>query len=263
MSWKFWEKTGRQRLARQSTDNGSFQTKNFSFVSSSKVFTIETTDKSVALLKDREMLDLYEKHLPEKTKRIFEIGFFQGGMPLLLADTLLPEKVVAIDYKQPSAALKRHVERVGFENRVKFFGRIMQNDRTALRKILDDEFGDSPLDVITDDCSHEYGYTKASFEACFGYLRPGGKFFLEDWGWAHWPGDEWQSDASYFHGRPALTNLLFELLMVQASDPSIIAKIEVVSPAFAIITRGDGLEYKGDLSLQARYRTAGRNFSVL
>ncbi len=209
------------------------------------------------------MLDLYEEHLPPNVKRIFEIGFFEGGMPLLLADTLSPEKIVAIDYKLPSAALMRHIERAGFENRIRLFGRTMQDDGVALRKILDDEFGDSPLDVITDDCSHEYGYTKASFEASFGYLRPGGKFFLEDWGWAHWPDDKWQSDESYFHGRPALTNLLFELLMVHASDPSIVAKIEAVSPAFAVITRGDGLRHKEKLSLPAIYKTSGRSFSTL
>ena len=263
MSWKFWKKTDARRLERRSIGENSFRTKNFSFASSTTVFTLETTDETIALLKGPEMLDLYEKYLPEKVERIFEIGFFQGGMPLFLADTLSPEKVVAVDYKLPSATLMRHVERAGLESRVKFFGRTMQDDGAALRKILEEEFGDSPLDVITDDCSHEYGYTKASFEACFGYLRPGGKFILEDWGWAHWPGDEWQSDRSYFHGRAALTNLLFELLMVHASDPEIVAKIEVVSPAFAVITRGERPRHKEKISLREVYKTAGRNFSVL
>ncbi|MEW6629953.1 MAG: class I SAM-dependent methyltransferase [Pseudomonadota bacterium] len=263
MIWNFWNKIVGKRFRNPLNGDGSFKTKNFKFVSSATVFTIKTTEDSVALLKDVEMLDLYEKYLPKNSDKILEIGFFEGGMPLLLADTLKSAKIVAVDYKLPSDALKRHLERAGFESRVKFFGRTMQNDGEAIRSILDSEFGDSPLDVISDDCSHEYEYTKASFEACFGYLRPGGKFFLEDWGWAHWPDDKWQSETSYFHGRPALTNLLFELIMVQASAPSIVAKIEIVSPAFAVITRGDGLGYKEKLSLQAIYKTAGRKFSIL
>jgi hypothetical protein len=45
----------------------------------------------------------------------------------------------------------------------------------------------APLDLVIDDASHIYGPTKASFQALFPLLRPGGLYLIEDWAWAHWP----------------------------------------------------------------------------
>lgn len=251
------------RLGLEWLSDDRFRTKNFTFKCSTDDFSIETTDETVAFLKGYSMISLYEEYLPETVDRVFELGFFHGGMPLLLADALQTQKVVAIDYALPSDALKRHVERADMTRRVKFYGRTMQDDVVSLRNILDSEFGNSPHDLITDDCSHEYAQTKASFEGTFGYLRPGGQFIIEDWGWAHWPSGDWQTDESYFNGRPALTNLLFEILMTHATAPGIISRIEVPSPAFAVITRGPDLKHKEHLSLDGTYKTAGRNFVVL
>ncbi|MEO5323635.1 class I SAM-dependent methyltransferase [Mesorhizobium sp. CC13] len=269
ISWP-WASKGRKhnsyakrKLLFENIDEHHFRTKRFMFRHSMHDFSFGTTDESVAFLKSPSMLGLYELYLPDQVQHVFELGFFHGGLPLLLADTVKPRKVVAIDYKEPSEALKRHIERAGLSNVVRLYGRTLQDDVLTLRRILDEEFIDQGLDLITDDCSHEYAQTRASFEATFGYLRPGGKFIIEDWGWAHWPGDEWQTEKSYFNGRPALTNLLFEILMLHASDPSIVSKVEVPAPMFAVVTRGTGLAHKETLKLDTAYQTAGRQFSLL
>jgi hypothetical protein len=141
---------------------------------------------------------------------------------------------------------------------------VLQNDAEQISRILATEFGDQPLDLIIDDASHEYDNSKACFEEYFGYLRPGGKYVIEDWGWLHWPGHEWQSDQSYFWGKPAMTNLLFEVIMASASaNPGIIAKIEVLSWACVVITRGYGLGYRERVNLADIRLTSGREFHPL
>lgn len=244
-------------------DTDTFKTPNFLFNCSSTKFDGKTTTESVAFLKSKNFLSLYDTILQPEAEYVFELGLFQGGMPLMLADTTPVKKVVSIDYHHPSDAIMGHVNRAGLENRVKLHGGIDQGDSKALREILDNEFRGKALDLITDDCSHEYEQTKASFEATFGYLKPGGKFVIEDWGWAHWPGEPWQSEKSYFHGRPAMTNVLFEILMAHASAPGIISKVEMLNPAFAVVTRGPDLPHGFPLNLSATYKTAGRVFTLL
>ena len=92
---------------------------------------------------------------------------------------------------------------------------------------MEGEFADRPLDLIIDDASHEYENSKVCFQELFGYLRPGGKYVIEDWGWLHWPGEEWQTAKSHFWNQPAMTNLVFELVMALGSHhPKIISRIQ-------------------------------------
>lgn len=241
----------------------SFSTRNFHFECSVVDYTNKTNDDRIILLKDRTFLENYDRYLPSGLGNVFELGFFQGGMPLLLADTVAPNKIVAIDRGVVGSEIAHLLRRTGLDKKISLHQKVDQGDQKAIRSILDSEFGDEPLDLIIDDCSHEYEMAKRSFEATFGYLRAGAKFIIEDWGWAHWPGEPWQSDKSFFHGRPALTNLLFEVIMAQASAPGIIASVEVPTPYMAIVTRGPNLPHKAKIELSSIYLTAGREFSLL
>ena len=58
-----------------------------------------------------------------------------------------------------------------------------QSDRGHLAKIADEAFGDAPLDLVVDDCSHQYEATRASFNELFPRLRAGGLYTIEDWDW--------------------------------------------------------------------------------
>ena len=71
--------------------------------------------------------------------------------------------------------------------------------------------------MVFDDASQWYAETKASFNAIFPFLRSGGYYIIEDWGWAHWPGDRWQKDGGIWSDRPALSNLIIELVMLCAT----------------------------------------------
>jgi hypothetical protein len=60
-----------------------------------------------------------------------------------------------------------------------------QSDRSVVPRIIDEEFGSTPLDLVTDDASHLLDLTRASFEMLFPRLRPGGTYIIEDWNWEH------------------------------------------------------------------------------
>jgi SAM-dependent methyltransferase len=248
------------------TGDESFLTRRFAFASSITQYDLRSERDVVVILKDRDFLDNIYRHLLRalQPQRIFEIGFFQGGMPLFLADMVSPEKIVGIDWYPPTEALEQIIVNAQLSDTVKLYGQVLQNDSEQISRILAAEFGDQPLDLIIDDASHEYENSKVCFEEFFGYLRPGGKYVIEDWGWLHWPGNQWQSDQSYFWGKPAMTNLLFELIMASASaHPGIIAKIEVLSWACVVITRGYGLGYRERVNLANTRLTSGREFHPL
>src|SRR5215470_11032771 len=179
----------------------SFRTPRFHFTCSVSDYSTKTNADAIALLKNRRLIEIYLDVLARQPIRsVLEIGFFQGGMPLFLADMAPIERIVGIDWNSPSKELQALIERNDLSSSIELLGNIDQDDTTRIRSILDQRFGAEPLDLIIDDCSHRYGWTKVCFEALFGYLRPGGKYIIEDWGWTHWPGAPWQSDKSPFHG---------------------------------------------------------------
>lgn len=61
-----------------------------------------------------------------------------------------------------------------------------QADVAKLRTIVAADLR-GQLDLVIDDASHQYAPTKASFEALFPLIRPGGLYVIEDWSWGCWP----------------------------------------------------------------------------
>ena len=240
------------------TGDEVFRTPRFQFTCSVKDYSLKTNQNEIALLKNREFLELYrDRVFTDPVRKIFELGFFQGGMPLFLADMVAPEKIVAIDWYAPSQELLDLIKANELESSVKLFGNIDQGDTKKIRSILDESFGDEPVDLMIDDCSHFYAQTKASFQAAFGYLKPGGKYIIEDWGWTHWPGHPWQSPESPFGESSSMSNLIFELIMALASASGVVAGVDVVNPACVIVTRGAGLAHKEPLDLARITNVAG------
>ncbi len=81
---------------------------------------------------------------------------------------------------------------------------------------------------------------------------------IEDWGWAHWPGDHWQGTTNKYRKEPTpLTQLVFELVMASATDPGLIAEVDVVDKC-AFVTRGERRSVPGDFDISTSYLTAGR-----
>ena len=195
------------------------------------------TDK-IVILKGRKFIDRYVALFARFAHaNVLELGIFQGGSALLLASAFDTRKIVGIDILPPLPKVLDLIAAQGLDERIRLHFEVSQGDAQAVREIVANEFDDM-LDVIIDDASHQYALSKQAFDATFPLLRPGGIYVLEDWGWAHWQGGRWQSPDDPWFGQPALTNLLFQLVMANASRPDVIARIEVY-PTFAVIVKGE------------------------
>ncbi len=133
--------------------------------------------------------------------------------------------------------------------------RTSQDDEAKLEEILAQEF-DGPLDLVLDDASHDYQLTRASFEILFPRLRAHGWYAIEDWQWAHAPGFlDWTD-------KPALSNLVFQLMMVCAGRPDLIARIQVF-PGIAFVQKGEAAASRDRLDIERLCWMQGRAFRML
>lgn len=190
----------------------------------------KSTDEAFTLVKTRRLINLYIGMARLKPTDILEVGMYQGGSIVLFDKIYRPRRLVGIDLtKEPIAPLDKLVK-AGSAIRP-YYG-TSQSDRPRLEEILKKEFPDG-IDMIVDDASHLYEHSKATFEICFPFLKPGGHYFLEDWQWSHTRSG--QTAAHPWHDKPALTNLLLELV-VSTAAPSSIAKLEIFSDV-ALITK--------------------------
>lgn len=219
-----------------------------------------TTEQRIVLLKPKVFLDTYLSLLERvRAKNVLEFGIWQGGSALFLAAAGKLDRLVGIDIGEPLPAVQSILANHPVGRSVRLHFNTSQDDIPRVRSIVESEFGATPLDMIVDDASHFYAETRASFQATFGYLRPGGVYVIEDWGWAHWP--EWQDPNHIWREREALSNLLFEITMAIGSKARQIAKIEILSGAMVVITRGHGLAHGAPFDLSQQILARGRQLN--
>jgi hypothetical protein len=185
--------------------------------------------------------------------RIVELGIYQGGSTALLAMLTQPLSMVAVELTPDRvAALDRLLEARQLSDKVQLAYGTSQDDAAAIMAALEDAGVSAPvLDLVVDDASHLVAQTRASFEILFPYVRPGGKYVIEDWSWAH---------IGYGLHKPdeqPLTELVFELTMVLPSSPGVIAEIHL-DRDWAVITRGDADLDPGSFSISRLYNERGR-----
>jgi predicted O-methyltransferase YrrM len=181
-----------------------------------------STSEAFTIVKSEPYLRVYEDIASGFSPRsILELGIFQGGSYVFLDKLFKPRRMSAVEIRpQPVAPLLQYLSRT--ENRFVHFG-TSQCDGEKLREIALGELADE-LDLVVDDASHTYEETRTSFEFLFPLLRPGGIYVIEDWSWAHHP--NYQSPDARFSKRHALSNLLFEQIMLLGST-SVISEIRV------------------------------------
>ena len=172
-----------------------------------------STAEAFTIAKNEPYLRVYEDLIAGFSPRsILELGIFQGGSYVFLDKLFKPRRMSAVDIRaKPVAPLLDYVSRT--ENRFVHFG-TSQCDIEVLKQIVQGELADE-LDLVVDDASHTYEETRASFEFLFPLLSPGGIYVVEDWSWAHHP--DYQSPDAPFFERRALSNLLFEQIMLMGS----------------------------------------------
>ncbi len=163
-------------------------------------------------------------------------------------------RIEGFDMRQPNPAVLAHVERMGFGGRVRLHYKISQTDPNV-RKIVEEKFGQA-VDIVVDDASHLYPFSRTTFEMLFPIMRENGLYVLEDWAWAHWLGtgfDHWDGEA--------LSNLVFEFVMASASAGGIFA--EVLANSRAAVVRRGPQPVREPMSLDALIKIAPRRWSKL
>lgn len=194
----------------------------------------------LVVYKGRSMIEQYDRFFranPDfKPSSVLELGLWDGGSLVFWNEVLRPRKIVGLDLadRTDKAYFRDYVRSHGLAGRVVAYWRTDQADKQRLREIAASEF-QGRLDLIIDDCSHIYAPTKASFEALFPLLAPGGWYILEDWDWAHQPADvirqiPWARERS-------LTDLMIELVKLVGSFPDAFPRI-TIQPGFAAVQRG-------------------------
>lgn len=219
-----------------------------------------STSEAFTIAKNEHYIRVYEDLASAFSPRsVLELGIFQGGSYVLLDKLLNPRRMSAVDIsEQPVAPLLQYV--ADKEGRLVHFS-TSQSDRKILEHIVRNELADE-LDLVVDDASHTYEQTKASFEILFPLLQPGGIYLIEDWSWAHMPG--YQSSDAPFSKRHALSNLLFEQIMLMGSAP-LIAEIRVWN--FLYLIRKAKSAYSGSKgeseSIFDQIRSRGKKWSLI
>jgi SAM-dependent methyltransferase len=189
--------------------------------------------------KNRQMIDdVLALRQRERIDRILDVGIFKGGSTALYAKLFEPSKLVAIEYTaEPVAALTAFIEDNALADRLIPFYGTDQSDAAAMSGILGAQFPARDIDLVVDDASHFYFESRATLNLALPYLRPDGLYVIEDWGWAHWPGDVWQKGRAIPLAKPALSNLLTEVTMLCASRPDIVSSVSI-TPNSAVLRRG-------------------------
>lgn len=224
------------------------------------IHAVNTSDDRFLLAKNRPLVeDIFKSADAQAAKNIVEIGIFKGGSVALYALVYEPTKFVGIEYATKRIeALDTFIAKRRLAESVRLHYGVDQSDRMRVQKIIEEEFCGEPLDLVVDDGSHHYEKTKSSFETIFPYLRSGGVFVVEDWGWAHWAGPIWQESQAFPAEDPSMTNLLLEVCMLAASRPDIVSHVEV-EPSIFRVTRGCG-EIEPGFSLGDFYLNRGKPF---
>ena len=195
--------------------------------------TRKTDNDRIIILKDRASLESYFQVLENtRVRNVLEFGILEGGSAVLFTLLLELEKFVGVDIRDSAKGIEPFLARSDVGKKIKFHFSVSQSDKRPVRELIKSEFAGRPIDLIIDDASHQYAHTKRTFEIAFPYLRPGGLYVIEDWGWAHWKG--WEG---FTMEEPAMSILIFELVMLCATSQEIVSDIRIF-PAFAVISMG-------------------------
>ncbi len=188
-----------------------------------------------------------------KAGNILEVGVFRGGSAPFLHRFFDAERVACVDILKDSVPLTRYS--LETKSVVKLHYGVDQGDTAEMRQIATNSFS-GPIDLIVDDASHMYGPTKATFEATFPFLRPGGVYVMEDWAWSHDAAAQ-RTDHFWAH-KESLTRLVFELVAAYGTSSSLLASIGF-GPGLMWVVKGRRPIPPGDFRLEDHLNLRGRS----
>jgi predicted O-methyltransferase YrrM len=207
---------------------------------------------------------------------IVELGIAAGGSTALIALMTQPRKLVACELSPtPVAALAELIQLRNLGDIVRPHYGIDQANKDALAKVLDDELGNKPIELVIDDASHTYEATLASFEVIFPRLSDGGLFIIEDWAAEHWThkvivaaiqhqlakgGDAAQrleaalAELSAKPPSPPLHRLAAELIQVVRDRRDVVSNVSV-DRHWITVSRGPAALHRHNFRLSDHYET--------
>lgn len=194
---------------------------------------------------------------------IVDLGVYKGGSVVLLNEVFRPWRMMAVDFNPvPPSALLKYLERQSPTAGVRVKLGVNQADRRTLTMLLEKTFEGRGLDLVVDDASHLYFESRESFRILFPHMRPGGLYVIEDWGWAHWQGEYWQVQrGGTYSDKPPLSNLLIEIMLLAASRPGLVSKLQV-NAAVAYVERGPE-SIDDDFELSKYYLNRGESVPLM
>jgi hypothetical protein len=214
-----------------------------------------STPDRFCLVKPPPLVRRYLQFLEHlRPRRLVELGVFQGGSVALTALVARPDTMLAVELAADRVpALDDLLRSRALTGSVHVHHGVDQGDAARLRALLADVGVTGPvLDLVVDDASHLVGPTRASFETLFPYLRPGGRYVIEDWSWAH------VGYGTHLPEEDPLTRLVFELTMVLGTWPGIVADM-TLDQHWAVVTRGMApIADPGSFTLDALLSDRGR-----
>jgi len=239
----------------------------------------ETADltASLVLFKPRWMVEQYLTLRSARPSNVVELGIYDGGSTALLALLFRPKRLVALDLSDRRAlALDAFVERHQLGGHVHPYFGVDQADRVRLERIVADEFGSAPLDLVIDDASHRLDETTASFNVLFPRLRPGGLFVIEDWSWQHLRAESIakaltenagaaeeltrrlaSGDVSTTPTNP-LSRLVLELVLTAAYAEGVVAEVTNLRKGWLVVRRGRATLDPDEFDIRTCYGPLGR-----
>lgn len=220
----------------------------------------KTTASEIIVLKPKSSFDRYRDIVGAEPKSVLELGVFEGGGAVGLAGLWPNAKIAGIDIRAPNPALDAHLANFGLKDRVRLHYGVSQDDAPALQHIIGASFADG-IDFVVDDASHYYEHSRRSFEIVFPYVKPGGLYVLEDWGWADW--QDWQDGKNVFADKKALSNLAFEFVMLAGSSPQLVESVHVTW-GFVAVRRGYNKQsLQSPMKLEEHYFSRGKKLNPI
>jgi hypothetical protein len=184
-------------------------------------------------------------------KRMVEVGVHEGGSSIYWENRYKPARLSLVDINPNVPHLSSYILRHGLSDRMRLHLGVSQDDADEIRSAMADDFGAEPIDLVIDDASHMLDRTRRTFEILFPYLRPGGLYIIEDWGWGHF----WFWGQELWAEHPLMSPLISEIMLVCAASSGIVGQMHI-NPNFAAITRGPApLPCDGSFNLLANYKT--------
>ncbi|HRW38249.1 MAG: class I SAM-dependent methyltransferase [Acidimicrobiales bacterium] len=188
----------------------------------------------------RMMQAIVELVAQERPTRIVEVGIYAGGSTALLA-ALAPEAtLLGIELDPgPASQLARFEELGGSVAGVRVAYGVDQGDRHTVQALVRETFGDEPIDLVIDDASHQLELSRSTLDALLPFVRSGGSYVIEDWGWGQLRESMWASTLAGTEWPPGepMAALIFDLVMAVAASEGVVDDL-VVAPSTVIARRG-------------------------